>query len=442
MGELPGKTAGRRSSIRQVAFASFIGTTIETYDFLLYATAAALVFPKLFFPNFSPLAGTLASFATFGVGFFARPMGAIVFGHFGDRVGRKSMLLITLLLMGIATFLVGLLPTFKEIGLLAPALLTMLRFLQGFAFGGEWGGATLMAVEHAPEESRNFYGSLPQQGVPCGLILSTGVFATVSSLSNEHFLSWGWRIPFLLTVVLIGVGLFIRMRVVESPEFKRVKDARAEFRLPVLELLRRYPVAAILATGMTSGNFTAFYVVNTFALTYVTGRFGVARNVPLVGLLLSGAAEFMAILTVARLADRVGTRTVAIWSTGCMVLLCYPFFRLLDTGQPVLIWLAMSTLAAAVGAVYSVTGVLLADLFETRVRYSGISFGYQAGGLIGGAPAPIISTALVHWTGGASWPVAAYLVGSLIVVFISACLISNMDRAAIFMDAVRPESTI
>jgi len=209
--------ADRAASIPRVAFASFIGTAIEWYDFFLYATAAALIFPKLFFPQFSPLAGTLPSYATFGVGLIARPVGGVVFGHFGDRVGRKSMLVITLLMMGVATLLLGLLPTFNDIGILAPTFLVVLRFLQGFAVGGEWGGATLMAIEHAPAESRNFYASWPQQGVPIGLVFSALMFGAFSALTGEHFLVWGWRVPFLFSIVLIGVGLFIRMRVLESP---------------------------------------------------------------------------------------------------------------------------------------------------------------------------------------------------------------------------------
>jgi MFS transporter, MHS family, shikimate and dehydroshikimate transport protein len=422
--------AEQSASIRRVAYASFIGTSIEWYDFNLYATAAALIFPKLFFPQFSQLAGMLASFATFGVGMVARPLGGVVFGHFGDRIGRKSMLVLTLLLMGGATFLLGLLPTFEEIGVLAPTFLVLLRFLQGFAVGGEWGGAMLMAVEHAPAESRNFYASWPQQGVPFGLVGSTVMFGAFSSLTGEHFLKWGWRVPFLFSIVLIGVGLFIRMRVLESPAFEKVRERRAEAKLPLWELFRRYPATTILATGVPLSGITGFYVSNIFTLSYITGRFGVARDVPLIGLLLSSVAYFIGILTFARLADRIGTQAVAICGAGCAVLICYPFFWLVDTGQSVLIWLAMSAFSFAAAALYSITGVLLAELFETRVRYSGISFGYQMAGLLA-APAPIISTALIHWAGGASWPVATYLAASAFVTFVAVCVVSKSDRAAI-----------
>jgi MFS transporter, MHS family, shikimate and dehydroshikimate transport protein len=418
------------TSIRRVAYASFIGTSIEWYDFNLYATAAALIFPKLFFPQFSQLAGMLASFATFGVGMVARPLGGVVFGHFGDRIGRKSMLVLTLLLMGGATFLLGLLPTFEEIGVLAPTFLVLLRFLQGFAVGGEWGGAMLMAVEHAPAESRNFYASWPQQGVPVGLVGSTVMFGAFSSLTGEYFLKWGWRVPFLFSIVLIGVGLFIRMRVLESPAFEKVRERRAEAKLPLWELFRRYPATTILATGVPLSGITGFYVSNIFTLSYITGRFGVARDVPLIGLLLSSVAYFIGILTFARLADRIGTQAVAICGAGCAVLICYPFFWLVDTGQSVLIWLAMSAFSFAAAALYSITGVLLAELFETRVRYSGISFGYQMAGLLA-APAPLICTALVHWAGGASWPVATYLAAAAFITFIAVCLAANRKRIPI-----------
>ncbi len=426
----------QRASIRRVAFASFIGTTIEWYDFFVYGTASALIFPKLFFPQFSAFAGTLASFATFGVGLIARPVGGMVFGHFGDRVGRKSMLVITLLLMGSATLLVGLLPTFEDIGVLAPTILVVLRFLQGFAVGGEWGGAMLMAVEHAPEHSRNFYASWPQFGVPIGLILSTAVFAAFSSITNEHFLAWGWRIPFLLSAILIAVGLFVRMRVLESPAFERIKLCKAQSKLPLLELLRNYPTTPMLATGAMLITITGFYIVTTFTLAYLPGRFGVARNIALVGVLLAGLGEFVGILIFAPLADRMGKRAIAIWSSAFLVLVSYPYFWLINTGRSAWIWLAMFAYMVGIGSLYAAAGVLLAELFETRVRYSGISFGYQMAGMLGGAPAPIISTALIHWAGGASWPVATYLAVSSFITFIAVCLVS--DRFSVPIHDLQP----
>lgn len=426
-----GETKGRGISIRQVAFASFVGTTTEYYDFFAYGTAAALVFPSLFFPTFSPLAGTLASFATFGVAFLARPIGGIAFGHFGDKVGRKSTLVATLLLMGSATFLVGLLPTFKTVGVLAPILLVALRFLQGVAVGGEWGGATLMTVEHAPEESRNFYASWPQLGIPAGLMLSTAIFGFASSLTNQRFLSWGWRIPFLLSIILISIGLFIRMRLPESPVFSKIKALGQEAKYPLVDLLRDYPAATMLAIGVTIVNFGPFYVVTTFTLSYITGRFGLPRNVALVGDLLFSATGFAGILIFALVADRIGKRPLALWSSLGLVVLSYPFFWLIDTGRPMWIWLAMIVWEIPGAAFYAVTGVFMAEFFETRVRYSGISFGYQMAGMLAGAPAPIISAALVHWAGGASWPVATFVLVNCLVTFISVCLASVICKTFI-----------
>ena len=287
-----------------------------------------------------------------------------------------------------------------------------------------------MVVEHAPERSRNFYASWPQFGVPVGLVSSTVMFAAFSSLTGEHFLVWGWRVPFLFSIILIGVGLFIRMRIVESPAFERVKERRAVATLPLLEVLRSCPVAAVLAVGMCLITINGFYVGTTFTMSYVTGRFDVGRSVPLVGQLLGGASEFVALLICAPLADRIGKRAIAIGSPGCVVLLSYPYFWLVNTGHPAMIWLAMSSLQFTIGALGAVTGVLLAELFETRVRYSGMSFGYQMAALLS-APAPLICTALVHWAGGASWSVATYLAGSAFITFMAVYFASKRTRLAI-----------
>jgi MFS transporter, MHS family, shikimate and dehydroshikimate transport protein len=431
MTRLGGDEIAHGSSIRRVAFASFIGTAVEWYDFFVYGTAAALVFPKLFFPHFSPVGGTLAAFATFGVAFLARPIGGIVFGHFGDRVGRKSMLVVTLLLMGVATFLIGVLPTFEQVGVAAPLGLVALRFLQGFAVGGEWGGATLMAVEHAPEEHRNFYSSWPQLGVPAGVLLSTMVFAVFAPLPEKQFLAWGWRVPFLLSLVLIFVGIFIRIRLVESPAFAAVKARGAESRVPVLEVLRNYPAAAALAVGVVFVSISGFYITTTFTLSYLTERLGVARIKGLSGLLLESVSEAASILIFARIADRIGTRPVAVAGAACLLLFSYPFFWLIDTRNLTLIWLALGTWTVAGAALYGITGVLLAELFEARVRYSGISFGYQMAGMLAGAPAPLIAAALVQWAGGRSWPVATYLAGSSLISLIAVWLVSDRYRVAI-----------
>ena len=431
MQQVGGEGEGRPVSIRQVAFASFIGTAVEWYDYFLYATAAALVFNGLFFPNFAPLTGTLASFATFGVGFVARPIGGVVFGHFGDRIGRKSMLVITLLLMGGATFLIGCLPTFETAGILAPVLLVVLRFVQGFAVGGEWGGAILMAVEHAPEEERNFYASWPQLGSPAGLILSTAVFTAFSSLPEDQFLAWGWRVPFLLSIVLIGVGLFIRLRVLESPAFRRVRELGAQVRVPLVEVLKRYPLAALLSVGVVLVNIGGFYLVVTFTLAYATEELGVGRNVTLIGLLLAGVAEIAGILLLARTADRIGRRPVALGSAAVVTLFAFPFFWLVDTASAPLIWLAMSFWTFSAGALYGVTGSFISELFDARVRYSGISLGYQMAGVLGGAVAPLLATYLVQQAGGESWPVATYLFLMSLVSLLSVFFAADRFRVAI-----------
>ena len=416
---------GRRRSIREVAFASFIGAAVEWYDFFVYGTAAALVFPKLFFPGFSPLAGTLASFATFGVGFFARPIGGAVFGHFGDRTGRKSMLVVTLLVMGAATFLIGLLPTFEQIGVMAPILLVALRLVQGFALGGEWGGATLMAFEHAPEKNRTFYASWPQLGVPAGLVLSTAVFALFAALPEKQFFAWGWRVAFLLSIALIVLGLFIRLRVAESPVFSRVKERGAESKAPLLEVLRDHRLALLLAVGMVFVSITGFYIATTFSLSYLTARLGVARNVALVGNVLFSASGAASTLILARLADRAGKYRVAILSAAFQVLLSYPFFWLLSTREPALIWLAMSVWAFVGSALYGITGAMLAELFAPRMRCSGISLGYQIAGMLGGAPAPIIATYLIHWSSGATWSIATYLAASSLITLVAVYVASK-----------------
>ena len=341
------------------------------------------------------------------------------------------MLVITLLLMGGATFLIGLVPTFEQVGSLAPALLVVLRFLQGFAVGGEWGGATLMVVEHAAEKNRNFYASWPQTGASVGSILSTSVFAVFSSLPDVYFFSWGWRVPFLLSIVLIAVGFFIRLRVLESPVFSRIKELGFESKAPLIEVLRDHPVAAVLAAGATLIVINGFYIVTTFTLAYGTGQLGVSRSVLLAGVVLGGVAQVAGNLIFARVADRLGKRPVAIWSAACVFLLSYPFFWLVDTGLAVLICLAMSAWLFACGALYGILGVFIAELFPAQVRYSGISFSYQVAAILGGSLAPIVAVALASSAGGASWPVATYLAANAFISLVSVYLASERYRVSI-----------
>ncbi len=398
-------------SIRTVALASLIGTTIEWYDFFLYGTAAALVFNRLFFPTFDPLAGTLAAFGTYAVGFVARPVGGIIIGHYGDKVGRKSMLILTLMIMGVATFLIGLLPTYDQIGPWAAVILILLRIAQGFGVGGEWGGAVLMAVEHAPPGSRGYYGSWPQIGVPAGLLLSTAVFSLFSALPEEEFLAWGWRVPFLLSIVLVAVGLLIRVRILETPAFARIKEAAVEARQPILEVIRTYPREVLLAMGARFAENGAFYIFSVFVLTYATQRVKLDQQVVLNGILLGAACELAAIPFFGALSDRIGRRPVYLFGAVATALFAYPLFLLLDTGSTPLIWTALViAFVFCHAAMYAPQAAFLSELFGTRVRYSGASLGAQLASVFAGGLAPFIGTALLEagYGGGA---IALYVVG-------------------------------
>jgi MFS transporter, MHS family, shikimate and dehydroshikimate transport protein len=420
------------SKIMQVAFASFIGTSIEWYDFFLYGTAAALVFGRLFFPEADALTGTLLAFATFSVGFVARPVGGVVFGHYGDRVGRKTMLVLSLLIMGGATFLIGLVPTYAAIGILAPLLLVTLRFLQGFAVGGEWGGAVLMAVEHAPREKRGFYGSFPQMGVPAGLLLSTGTVLVLSqALSNADFVAWGWRVPFLLSAVLIAVGLFIRLKVLETPAFTQVKASHSEARLPVLEVILHHPRTLVLAIGSFIVVNGIFYLLVTFSLSYGTTQLGLSRNVILNAVLISATVLFIALPAFAALSDRLGRRPVYIAGAIGMGLLAFPFWWLFDSGQPAQILLALILGQICMAAMYGPQAAFFSELFGTRVRYTGASLGYQLAAVLGGGLSPFIATQLLVDSGGASWPIAVYMLGLSVISVICVSLVRETHQAEI-----------
>src|SRR5215510_3205619 len=387
----------KQASIRVVALASLIGTTIEWYDFFLYGTAAALVLNKLFFPTFDPMSGTLISLATYSVGFVARPIGGIVIGHYGDRVGRKSMLVLTLVIMGVATFLIGLLPTYATLGSLAPVLLVLLRVAQGFGVGGEWGGAVLMAVEHAPPGKRGFYGSWPQIGVPAGLVLSTAVFTAFSNQPAETFLSWGWRVPFLLSGLLVIVGLVIRMRILETPAFARLKESSSESQQPILEVLTRYPKQVLLAMGARFAENGAFYIYSVFALVYATQQVKMTQQTILYAMLFGAACELVAIPFYGALSDRIGRRPVYLFGAIGVAVLAYPLFWLLDTGSAGLVALAMFLVFIFSHApMYGPQGAFLSELFGTRVRYSGASLGAQLSSVLAGGLSPFIATWLLR----------------------------------------------
>jgi metabolite-proton symporter len=412
-----------KASIRRVAAASFIGTTIEWYDFFLYGTATALVFNKLYFPTFEPWAGTLAAFGTYAVGFAARPLGGIVCGHYGDRIGRKSMLVLTLLVMGVATFLIGLLPTYATIGVWAPVLLILLRIAQGFAVGGEWGGAVLMAVEHSPKGRKGFYGSWPQMGVPAGLLLSAGAFRLVSRLPEDQFLAWGWRVTFLASLALVAVGLFIRLSVEETPEFERVRREGAESKLPVLDTLREHPKEVLLAMGTRFAETGGFYIFSVFVLTYATKMAGVPASRVLGALLLAAAIELFTEPLFGMLCDRVGRRPVLLFGAACTAALAFPFFWLIDTGDRGFIALALIfALPVCHASTYVPQASFFSELFGTRLRYSGASLGYQLAGAVAGGLCPFIAVSLLAAT-HASWPVSLLLIGISAVSAVSVLML-------------------
>jgi MFS transporter, MHS family, shikimate and dehydroshikimate transport protein len=413
------------SSIRLVAVASMIGTTIEWYDFFLYGTAAALVFNRLFFPTFDPLAGTLAAFGTYSVGFVARPIGGIVIGHYGDRIGRKSMLILTLVIMGVATFGIGLLPTYAQIGPWAAVALVTLRVIQGFGIGGEWGGAVLMAVEHAPANARGFYGSWPQVGVPAGLLLSTAAFALFARLPEDQFLSWGWRVPFLLSIVLVAVGLVIRLHILETPAFTRVKESRSEARRPLVELLRTQRREVLLAIGARLAENGAFYIYTVFVLVYGTEKVRLDRQTVLNGVLIAAACALVAIPLCGALSDRLGRRPVYLFGACVTALFAYPLFWLLDTGSPPLVWLALVVaLVFGHSPMYGPQAAFLSELFGTRVRYSGASLGSQLSSVVAGGLSPFIATALLPFGRGA---LASYII-TMALVTIAAVLVASETR--------------
>ncbi|MGD8809114.1 MAG: MFS transporter, partial [Gammaproteobacteria bacterium] len=398
-----------KESVRRVAMASMIGTSIEWYDFFIFGTASALVFGRLFFPTFSELAGMLAAFASFAVGFVARPVGGLLFGHIGDRIGRKTTLVVTLTMMGLATFLIGLMPTYAVIGVWAPILVVVLRFAQGLAVGGEWGGAVLMATEHSGEKRRGFFGSFAQVGSAVGGLMSTGMFLAVQQLPEEAFLSWGWRVPFLSSIVLVFVGLFIRLRIMESPVFAKIKQTRKVVEVPVVALLRSDTRNVLLAAGIYLAHGVLFYAMTVYTLAYTTSEYGLEENTYLVGVTLASALQIITIPSLGALSDRLGRRRVMIFGTVFIVAFAAPLNYMVTSQITELAWLAV-IIGICVGhnAVYAPTAALYSEMFPAHVRYSGASIGYQLGGAIAGF-VPLIAASLVGFAGGAYWPIAALI---------------------------------
>jgi MHS family shikimate/dehydroshikimate transporter-like MFS transporter len=424
----------------RAAGASFIGTMVEWYDYYLYGTAAALVFNKLFFPTFDPLVGVLLAFASFSVGFIARPLGGLVFGHFGDKLGRKSMLVITLVLMGVSTTLIGVLPTYAAVGVWAPILLVTLRVIQGFGVGGEFGGAVTIVVEHSPERRRGFFASLVASGNACGLMLATGIFALVATMPEEQFLTWGWRVPFLLSVTLLGVGLYIRLRVAESPSFQAAKTNQATHRMPIVEAFRTHPRSILVAIGMRLCENSYGYIAVTFSLAYLASERDMPTTVGLVGVVLASGISVVVWPLFGALSDRVGRRPVFLTGAALALVSGYPFFLLLDSDAPVLVWLAIIMgWTLITGLMTAPIPVFFSELFDVRVRYTGLSIGYQLGSIIAGGIAPLIATALIAGSGGDPLPVVVYIGVIALISFVAAFVTTETHRGRLPGDETAPE---
>lgn len=422
-------STGVRVSPLRVAVASFIGTTVEFYDFLIYGTAAALVFPKLFFPQASPAAGILLSFATFGVGFIARPLGGIVFGHFGDRIGRKRMLVYSLVGMGVSTVLIGLLPSYAQIGLAAPVLLTVLRLCQGFAVGGEWGGATLMAVEHASADRRGFYGAFPQMGAPAGTASATLAFFLASQLPDAQFLAWGWRLPFLFSAALIVIGLVIRLKLTESPEFAAVVQNSAVRRMPIVEAFRRHWRQIVLVAGAYLPQGVFAYICVAYLVSYATTAAGIDRTAALFGVFVAALVAVAAYPAFGAWSDVVGRKRLFLVGVALMAASVFPVFALIDTGSALLFGVALVLVfGLAMAPAAGVTGALFSLAFDADVRYSGVSIGYTLSQVLGSAFAPTIAAAL-YAAAQSSDSIAWYLVAVSAISVVAGTLLPS-DRSA------------
>lgn len=400
--------AGKEVPVRRLAIASTIGTIIEAYDFVLYGTVAALVFDKLFFPDVQPVIATLASFATFGVGFLARPVGGAIFGHYGDKVGRKKMLVLALVIMGVATVLIGALPGYDSIGIWAPVLLVVLRLIQGAALGGEWGGAVLMVTEYAPNGRRGFYGSWPQIGFAGGLAISTSIIWVMStSLSDAAFESWGWRVPFFASALLVAVGLYIRLKIEETPAFTELQEKQEREKAPAVEVVKEHPKNLLRAIGMRFSENITFYMLITFSLSYGEDDLGISRDTLLAAIIISATLSCLVIPYYGALTDRIGRRKVFLVGALGSIACALAYFPLLQTGSAVIIILTfIVVMNTAHDAQYATEASYFSELFPTRIRYSGISISAQLGGVFAGAFAPLIATALLDVSG--IWLVTAY----------------------------------
>ncbi|MEI8258119.1 MAG: MFS transporter [Deltaproteobacteria bacterium] len=419
-----------RVPMARLAATSLLGASIEWFDFYLYGAAAALVFPTLYFPkSMPPMVALLASFSTFAVGFFARPVGAVLFGHFGDRIGRKAALAAALVLMGVSTALVGLLPSYATIGVIAPTLLVVLRFTQGLAIGGQWGGAMLLVVESAPPEKRGFYGSFAQVGAPAGVVLANLAFLIVAALtSHETFMSWGWRIPFVMSLGLVGLAWYVHVRVEETAAFKKLSASRAQApkgRSPILEAFASHPRQILLAAGAFVAVQVSFYISITFVMAYGTNPqfgLGLPQSTLLGSIMVSSALMAPTLLWFGRLSDRFGRRRIFKLGAVCVGLWSFAFFPLIDTRSPLWITVAVAGALVLNGMMYGPQAALFGELFRTRVRYSGASLGYQLGSACGGGLAPLVAMEILHRTHG-TFGIALYMAGACCVTLLCVSLL-------------------
>lgn len=422
-----------RSNIVKIVFASVVGTAVEWYDFFLYGSAAALVFGSLFFPDSDPLTGTLLAFGTYALGFVARPLGGVVFGHYGDRVGRKKMLVISLLMMGGATVAIGLLPTYATIGIAAPILLLLCRLVQGFAVGGEWGGAVLMVAEHGKDEHRGFWSSWPQAGVPFGNLLATGVLWLLSVFqSDAAFNAWGWRIPFLLSAVMVLIGLWVRVSLEESPVFAEAKaeiESSEKSHLPILEVLRRYPREVLLAMGMRMAENISYYIFTIVVITYVTTYLGAQKGVVLGALLAGAAMQSVLIPAIGALSDKVGRRPLYLVGAVGVGVWGFVYFGMIDSLSGPQIMLATLVGLFFHALMYSPQAAFFSELFGTSVRYTGASVGYQLASILAGALAPIIALQLLGSTDEKNTGAVAVYLAVAAAITVASVLLAKETKA-------------